>query len=363
MVHIGGNAALELDLASTPNIATTSRLPIAVRVPPTGAGQIAEGQTFTIDDGVNPMRTFVFDDTVNGVLANPDNHARVSFSSATYDVDSIGTAIKAAIDFEVASGRLAGLTAEAVMGLVTIRNASNSAEDDEDGVIFNAVLTPASGPTYAPTLTLQASGSGFVDAWIDWNRNGQFDAAEKILNSQAVVAGPNTFPVTVPAAASVGLTKARFRISPNGGLFPTELGIGGEVEDHDVRILSNVAPVVSNGFASFIDNAIYDRSTIAQTNGILEVDEDQLHDEVAAGIDLELDLTNIDLAISTTAVPPTASRTTSSTMRTSTTATAIPELLPLSATRIRPSSTPGSSARNCDWISSRTRTTTWAGRR
>ena len=254
VVHIGGNATLELDLAGTPSIATSARLPIAVRVPPAGAAQIAEGQTFTIDDGVNPVRTFVFDDTVNGVLANPDNHARVNFSSATYDVNVIGSAIKAAIDGEVAAGRLAGLTTDAVMGLVTIRNASNSAEDDEDGVIFNAVLTPASGPTYAPTLTLQASGSGFVDAWIDWNRNGQFDAAEKILNSQAVVAGPNTFPVTVPAAVSVGLTKARFRISPSGGLFPTGLGIGGEVEDHDVRILSNVAPVVSNSFASFIDS-------------------------------------------------------------------------------------------------------------
>ena len=307
VVHISGNPALEVDLAGTPNMATSPRLPVAVRVPPAGAGQIAEGQEFTIGDGVNPVRNFVFDDTINGVLPNPGNDARVSFNSATYNVTSIGRAIKAAIDAEVAAGRLTGLTADAVAGLVTIRNASNSAEDDEDGVTFNAVLTASSGPGYAPSLTLAASGSGFVDAWIDWNRNGQFDPAEKILNRQAVVTGANTFPVTVPAAASVGLTKARFRISPNGGLFPIGLSVGGEVEDHDVRVLSNAAPSVVNSIASLInsgdflngkltrdevgDDGVLD-ATDHDNDGVLDLDEDGIHQP--SGVDLSVDLMNMN---------------------------------------------------------------------
>jgi hypothetical protein len=84
---------------------------------------------------------------------------------------------------------------------------------------------------------LNASAAGFVDAWIDFNRNGTFDPAEKIANSFAVVAGANVLVVPeVPASAVAGTTYARFRLSSAGGLAPTGSAPDGEVEDYAVQI-------------------------------------------------------------------------------------------------------------------------------
>ncbi|MFM8397201.1 MAG: GEVED domain-containing protein, partial [Pirellula sp.] len=96
-------------------------------------------------------------------------------------------------------------------------NALTVSADDEDGVQFGSWFNANSLST---PVTLTASASGFVDAWIDWNQDNDFeDPGERILTAQAVVAGGNTFYVTTPASAAIGFTTARFRISSTGGLF------------------------------------------------------------------------------------------------------------------------------------------------
>ena len=61
--------------------------------------------------------------------------------------------------------------------------------DDEDGVTF---LTPVAACQTAQ-VTVIASAAGKLDAWIDFNRDGDFnDAGEQIFTSRALVAGANT---------------------------------------------------------------------------------------------------------------------------------------------------------------------------
>lgn len=108
--------------------------------------------------------------------------------------------------------------------------------DDEDGVQLPSVLErgrPA-------TIVVTASAAGMLDAWIDYNRDGIFQAQEHIFGgvSQAVAAGANTLTITVPATAAEGATYARFRLSSAGGLAPTGLAPDGEVEDYRVEILT-----------------------------------------------------------------------------------------------------------------------------
>lgn len=62
----------------------------------------------------------------------------------------------------------------------------NSGIDDEDGLSFvtdadgnNQVLPAASGENYVYSHEVACVGPGEVAAWIDWNRNGTFDANEK----------------------------------------------------------------------------------------------------------------------------------------------------------------------------------------
>src|SRR5262249_3401572 len=104
--------------------------------------------------------------------------------------------------------------------------------DDEDGVALPPVLYARLGATAIVT----ASGAGKLDAWIDFNRNGTFEATEKIANGLALSAGANTISFAVPATAVAGISFARFRISSIGGLGPTDQAADGEVEDYSLPI-------------------------------------------------------------------------------------------------------------------------------
>jgi len=109
----------------------------------------------------------------------------------------------------------------------------NDGNDDEDGVNFTSPLSPG----ILATVTVVASASGMLDAWIDFNGNASWnDAGEQIFSSQALTSGSNNLSFTVPAQASTGTTFARFRISTAGGLAPTGMAADGEVEDYQVSI-------------------------------------------------------------------------------------------------------------------------------
>jgi uncharacterized repeat protein (TIGR01451 family) len=102
--------------------------------------------------------------------------------------------------------------------------------DDEDGVVFSTPIVACGTSNISVTTNAAAK----LDAWIDFNRNGIFDAGDQIANNLAVVAGANALSVNVPCTVSPGLTYARFRLSTAGGLTATGTAADGEVEDYAV---------------------------------------------------------------------------------------------------------------------------------
>lgn len=109
--------------------------------------------------------------------------------------------------------------------------------DDEDGVVFTSPIVPG-----APAkVTVTASIAGKLDAWMDFNADGDWaDTGEKIFAGTPLAAGPNLLTFTVPlSAGAVGVytsTYSRFRYSSIGGLSYTGPASDGEVEDYQVRI-------------------------------------------------------------------------------------------------------------------------------
>ncbi|MEZ6078153.1 MAG: GEVED domain-containing protein [Pirellulaceae bacterium] len=101
-------------------------------------------------------------------------------------------------------------------------------------------------------VTIVSSGAGLLDAWIDWNRDGDFnDASENLFTtSQPVHQGANVFMVQTPVNAVAGFAAARFRLSTLGGLLPSSVGIGGEVEDYLVEILRLSPVAVSDSYTT-----------------------------------------------------------------------------------------------------------------
>ncbi|MGD9782357.1 MAG: GEVED domain-containing protein [Kiritimatiellia bacterium] len=113
--------------------------------------------------------------------------------------------------------------------------------DDEDGVALPATLY--AGSTVPVPVT--ASVAGFLNAWIDWNADGDWlDAGEQVFANQPLGAGPNLLPlpVPVPPALSAGSPHTRWRYTTNAVVLPGPTFVGwmdnGEVEDYEVRLES-----------------------------------------------------------------------------------------------------------------------------
>ncbi|MBD3840188.1 MAG: hypothetical protein IE878_07415, partial [Epsilonproteobacteria bacterium] len=91
--------------------------------------------------------------------------------------------------------------------------------DDEDGVVMNdANKTELSMASLYPnkpySFSVDASNSGYLTAWIDYNLNGTFEDTEKIASSLAVVKGDNIVNFTSPATLELFKTSfVRFRLS------------------------------------------------------------------------------------------------------------------------------------------------------
>jgi len=105
---------------------------------------------------------------------------------------------------------------------------------DEDGVIFVGPVIP--GVVAAVNVT--ASTSGTLNAWFDFNADGDWaDAGEQIFTDEPLVAGVNLLTFPVPLQLAPQWTYARFRFSTIRGLPFYGWAPDGEVEDYHVEII------------------------------------------------------------------------------------------------------------------------------
>ena len=155
------------------------------------------------------------------------------------------------------------------------RDDIDSAVDDEDGITFTSSISPGANALIEAVATMP----GRLDAWIDFNQDGDWnDAGEQIFTSEPVVAGANNLNFLVPNSALTGGTIARFRLSSGGGLSPVGGASDGEVEDYRVGIEQGApngeldwgdAPdkpyptlAVNNGAVHLIANGLYLGTTV-----------------------------------------------------------------------------------------------------
>jgi hypothetical protein len=105
--------------------------------------------------------------------------------------------------------------------------------DDEDGVVFASDLVPGETTDIQTTASVQ----GALNAWVDWNADGDWDDdGEHVFVDESLSAGSNTLTLNVPAAAKPGETFARFRFSTQRGVRYDGPAPDGEVEDYLVQI-------------------------------------------------------------------------------------------------------------------------------
>ncbi|MAE68140.1 MAG: hypothetical protein CMJ18_28150 [Phycisphaeraceae bacterium] len=104
--------------------------------------------------------------------------------------------------------------------------------NDDDGVVFETPLVPASNAS----ISLTTSGAGELSFWIDFDRDGVFsNATEKFM---VAIAGPGVLEIRfdIPATSTPGPTFARFRIGSTPVLSFDGPAPDGEVEDYAIQI-------------------------------------------------------------------------------------------------------------------------------
>ena len=147
---------------------------------------------------------------------------------------AIGPMLGAERDAELDGTHSAGADADDLVG----------AHDDEQGVVFPPVLAFSAGDPSSGRVTIDLrhpSATNWLDAWIDFNRDGDWnDPGEQIFSrcDLGTSAGPQVLEFIIPQDTgpnvASGESYARFRLSTAGGLSPTGWATDGEVEDHVV---------------------------------------------------------------------------------------------------------------------------------
>lgn len=114
---------------------------------------------------------------------------------------------------------------------------SNDTQDD--------LTLPATARGETATMQIRASESGYVNAFVDFNRNGQFDLPEEHwLKDVPVQRGVNELSAVVPIDSALGLLPVRFRLASISGLDHLGPAPDGEVEDGTLSVYNN-SPYIS----------------------------------------------------------------------------------------------------------------------
>jgi uncharacterized repeat protein (TIGR01451 family) len=231
-----------------------------------GATSTATTDLYTVDNTVTPLPA----GEISGTPVNGDttNHRREASASqdvtinpavipndfgelpSTYKTTLADNGARHTIVPSVYLGT--SVTAEA-NGSPVISPAAIVAADN-DGVIFDPIygqqiLKASTAGNTTNTIKVTASTAGYLNAWIDLNGNGIFDAVDRVLTEVPVVAGANNINITLPNSVTNGKTYARFRFTTglNQATLPTGLAPNGEVEDYQIEIVkTSPAPTITS---------------------------------------------------------------------------------------------------------------------
>ncbi len=211
---------------------------VQVDMQSSGASAIAFGTFMTFDRG----------DLPTGFALPAAHYMRASATGGSQPgaATAVGSLTTATLNFGSALRLGTGIDADpAENASADALGDDQTGADDEDGVTFPAVYAGV-----AFTLPVSVGGTGgYLEAWIDFDGNGVFDAADQIASgaqdggagdADGVVDGVITLSITPPLNATTAATFARFRVSGEASLGASGTAPDGEVEDHRIIIVSGV---------------------------------------------------------------------------------------------------------------------------
>ncbi|MCB1209991.1 MAG: hypothetical protein KDK97_11720, partial [Verrucomicrobiales bacterium] len=115
----------------------------------------------------------------------------------------------------------------------------NNGIDDEDTPTQTTLRADQTG-TITIRVTNTSGSPAYVNAWVDWNKNGILEASEQISTNSLVATGTSDAALALPVTPSIGTGSGtvygRFRLTSVMDPGPDGADGDGEVEDHPISI-------------------------------------------------------------------------------------------------------------------------------
>jgi hypothetical protein len=212
--------------------------------------------------------------TISGPITDFGDFA--GFTSASSTVNS-SLKIGATTDTEVSAMTDATATGDDLDGT-----------DDEDGVVVPVSIAQGAAGSLGLTLSNTSGTTAYLNAWMDFNRNGVLtDAGEQIAVNTSIAAGTSnanqTINFTAPVAASLGTAGVRVRLT--SVITPGADGLdgNGEVEDYTTNI---VVPTTDFGDELDFADAMSTANNMLRLGALVDVEGSSTKNAGATGDDI-----------------------------------------------------------------------------
>jgi hypothetical protein len=139
----------------------------------------------------------------------------------------------------VVDGEMAATTNSAATGDDT------TGSDDEDGVTVPTTIVPGSSSSLVVNVSNTLGSSAYLNAWVDFNRNGVLtDSGEQVASNTVIATGTSntnkTITFVTPAGAASGMMGVRVRLTSVSSPGSDGADGTGEVEDYVTNSCPNI---------------------------------------------------------------------------------------------------------------------------
>jgi|GEM_PF-1967475 len=185
-----------------------------------------------------------------GVLFMAGNvHAQTSDFG---DYSGFGSA-SSTVNSKLKIGALTDAESSAVTNATATGDDGNGV-DDEDGVTLPALLIRGQSASITVNVSNTRGGISYLNAWIDYDRNGTLASGESIASNVTIANGSTNsnrvINFTVPTSASIGTSCVRVLLTSVTISSATGSVGSGEVEDHLITIVDPTDFGDNSAFAS-----------------------------------------------------------------------------------------------------------------
>lgn len=217
----------------------------------TNGSGVAETYTFTTVSGTH-YYIYIAENTSGDLGTGNFTISRTCNITPTYCTPSVGSGYESLVYFNNISfvGTLNDVSNSSTYTTTPTRGYQNFTS-------LSNITKQAQGEGI--NISMQMSSRGYVKAWVDWNRDGDFDDAnETVYNTSGIATYSTTFGFVIPTNQALGNYRIRIRVNKDDNTYPYDINAistfdscqninyYGETEDYVFTVVASCSAIITS---------------------------------------------------------------------------------------------------------------------